>query len=109
MGRENLCETLTGQCRQLLDQLDRLNVAIDAEQRHADLLRRFIALRTQAYLNSQNGYNHVARLEEYNEYLKSLERTYDLLRLRDLCLLDLQKAAGYPDMSPMIRTKEVSL
>lgn len=109
LGRENLCETLTEQCRRLISQLDRLNVAIDAEQRHADLLRRFIALRTQAYLNSQNGYNHVARLEEYNEYLKSLERTYDLLRLRDLCLLDLQKAAGYPDMSPMIQTKEVSL
>ena len=109
LGRENLCETLTEQCRRLISQLDRLNVAIDAEQRHADLLRRFIALRTQAYMNSQNGYNHVARLEEYNEYLKSLERTYSLLRLRDLCLLDIQKAAGYPDMSSMIQVKEVSL
>lgn len=109
LGRENLCETLTEQCRRLISQLDRLNVAIDAEQRHADLLRRFIALRTQAYMNSQNGYNHVARLGEYNEYLKSLERTYSLLRLRDLCLLDIQKAAGYPDMSSMIQVKEVSL
>ena len=51
----------------------------------------------------------MARLEEYNEYLKSLERTYSLLRLRDLCLLDIQKAAGYPDMSSMIQIKEVSL
>lgn len=109
LGREGLCETLTEQCRRLINQLERLNVALDAEQRHADLLRRFIALRTQAYMNSQNGYNHVARLEEYNEYLKSLERTYSLLRLRDLCLLDIQKAAGYPDMSSMIQIKEASL
>lgn len=109
LGRESLCETLTEQCRRLINQLERLNVALDAEQRHADLLRRFIALRTQAYMNSQNGYNHVARLEEYNEYLKSLERTYSLLRLRDLCLLDIQKAAGYPDMSSMIQIKEASL
>ena len=108
LGRENLCETLTEQCRRLISQLDRLNVAIDAEQRHADLLRRFIALRTQAYLNSQNGYNHVARLEEYNEYLKSLERTYDLLRRRALCLLDLQEATGCPDMANLIQTKEMT-
>ena len=87
--------------------LNRLNVAIDAEQRHADLLRRFIALRKEGYLNSQNGYNHVARLEEYNEYLKSLERTYSLLRERALCLLDIQKTAGYPDMAPLLRMKEI--
>ena len=107
LGRETLSETLAEQCHRLLDQLNRLNVAIDAEQRHTDLLRRFIALRKEGYLNSQNGYNHVARLEEYNEYLKSLERTYSLLRERALCLLDIQKTAGYPDMAPLLRMKEI--
>lgn len=107
LERENHAENLEEQCRRLLDQLDRLNRALEAEQRHAEELRRFIDFRTEGYLKSLGGYNHIARLEEYNEVLKSLERTYSLLRLRSLCLLDMQRAAGGTNLAGMIKTKEI--
>lgn len=108
LTRQHLSEDLLGQCRQRLSQLIRLNVAITAERRHTLRLHRFINLRKEAYLNSLNGYNHIARLEEYNEYLKSMERTYNLLRLRQLCLLDIQKTTGCMDLTPMIKIKEIT-
>lgn len=108
LGRENLSESLAEQCRYLLARLDRLNRAIETEQRHTDQLRRFIGLRREAYLNSLNGYNHIARLEEYNEYLKSIERMYNLLRLRSLCLLHIQKASGCLDLTSMITIKGIA-
>lgn len=108
LGREKLAETVTTECRRLIAQLDQLNTALASEQRHISLLRQFIDIRTEGYVNSQGGYNHIARLEEYNEFLKSLERTYDLLRRRALCLLDLQEATGCPDMANLIQTKEMT-
>lgn len=107
LQRNQLYEDVWASCRRILSQLDRLNAAIAAEYRYEQNLRRFIALRKEAYLNSRNGYNHIARLEEYNEYLKSLERTYGLLRLRSLCLLDLQKASGCPNLAVFITEEEV--
>ena len=108
LGREKLTETVTTECRRLIAQLGQLNTALASEQRHVALLRRFIDIRTEGYVNSQGGYNHIARLEEYNEFLRSLERTYDLLRRRALCLLELQEATGCPDMAALIQTKEMT-
>lgn len=108
LGREKLAEAVTTECRRLIAQLDQLNTALASEQRHISLLRQFIGIRTEGYVNSQGGYNHIARLEEYNEFLKSLERTYDLLCRRALCLLDLQEATGCPDMANLIQTKEMT-
>lgn len=108
LDKRILAEDLMEKCRRMLAQLDRLNAAVITEYRHEIQLRRFIAIRKEAYLRSMNGYNHIARLEEYNEYLKSIERTYNLLRLRSLCLLELQKNADCTDLSRMVTIKNIT-
>lgn len=108
LNRQHVSDNLLEQCRQLLSQFNRFNNAINAEQEYASQLRQFISIRKEAYLKSLKGYNYIARLEEYNEYLKSMERTYSLLLLRHLCLLDIQKIANCTDLTSMIRIKEIS-
>lgn len=108
LNRQHVSDNLLEQCRQLLSQFNRFNNAINAEQEYASQLRQFISIRKEAYLKSLKGYNYVARLEEYNEYLKSMERTYSLLLLRHLCLLDIQKIANCTDLTPIIRIKKIS-
>lgn len=106
LNRVVLSESLKKQCLLLLSRLNKLNKSIETEQQYTRQLRRFIEIRKEAYLKSLNGYNHIARLEEYNQFLKSLERMYNLLQLRDLCLLDIQKTVGCADLMPMIIIKD---
>lgn len=107
LKRENISANLLGECRRLLYRLDKLNKTIAAEYRYADKLVGFIGMRKEAYLKSLNGYNHIARLEEYNEYLKSIERMYNLLRIRKLCLIDILKTSGCTDLNAVVKTKNI--
>lgn len=95
------------ECRKLINQLDRLNKAVAVEHRHALQLRRFIALRRKAYQESVNGYNHIARLEEYNQYLKSLERMYGLLHQRNMYMIQMQELASISDIRPMVFERRI--
>lgn len=108
LDRQHVSESILEKSRRIIRQIDRLNDAITAEHRHRVQLYRFIAIRKDAYLKSLNGYNHIARLEEYNEYLKSLERMIGLLRIRSLSILNLQKATGCTELTGIILTKEIS-
>lgn len=107
LKRENVSADLLGECRRFLYRLDKLNKSIAAEYRYADKLVGFIGIRKEAYLKSLNGYNHIARLEEYNEYLKSIERMYNLLRIRELCLIDILKTSGCTDLNAVVKTKNI--
>ena len=59
-------------------------------------------LRKNAYLKQPKGYNYIIRLEEYNEYLKSMERMYKLMLSRSLALLDIQKTTSYNNLQTLI-------
>lgn len=107
LKRENVSADLLGECRRFLYRLDKLNKSIAAEYRYSDKLVGFIGIRKEAYLKSLNGYNHIARLEEYNEYLKSIERMYNLLRIRELCLIDILKTSGCTDLNAVVKTKNI--
>lgn len=107
LDRQHVSENIIEKSRRIIRQIDRLNDAIITEYRHKMQLHKFISIRKDAYLKSLNGYNHIARLEEYNEYLKSLERMFNLLRIRSLSILDLQKETGCTELTGIIMIKEI--
>lgn len=102
MTRDNTLAKAREACTRRLDHLARLNRSIAAEDAHLKQLAVFIKKRQVAYKNSRNGYNYIMRMEEYDGYLKSLERLYRLMLSRNLCLLEIQKSAGGADMSQII-------
>lgn len=101
-GREALGEQMKSYCRLRLDRINRLNKAIRTEAFHIEQLGKFVGLRKNAYLNQPQGYNYILRLEEYNEYLKSMERMYKLMLNRTLALLDIQKTTNYNQLQSLI-------
>lgn len=108
LEREHIEEGIKQQCTQLLNQLRQLNKAIQTEELHRQQLLEFIALHRKAYTATTKMYNYIGRLEEYNEYLKSIERMYKLLHLRSVCLLDIQKVSGYSDFGTIINATKIS-
>lgn len=98
LGRKNICNEARQNCDHLLVQFERLNETIRAEKYHLEQMDRFIDMRKEAYLNSTGGYNYIDRMEEYNSFLKSVERLYRLMLARDLCMLNIWKALGYMEL-----------
>lgn len=92
--RETTAADIHSQCAVLIGQIERLNRAIVTEDYHREQLMKLVSLRREAYANASGGYNHVRRLEEYNECLKSIERMVTLMRLRSNTLVELGRAAG---------------
>lgn len=109
MDRHAFLDEAREHCQYLLDKLDGLNRTITAESLHLEQLKIFIDKRRAAYKNSPNGYNYIIRLEEYNGYLKSVERLCRLMLSRNLCLLEIQKTTGCMDMQEMINEKNVDV
>ncbi len=101
-GREALGEQMKAYCRLRLDRINRINKAIRTEAFHIKQLGKFVELRRNAYLNQPNGYNYILRLEEYNEYLKSMERMYKLMLNRTIALLDIQKITNHNQLQSLI-------
>lgn len=108
LGREHIEVGIKQQLAQLLNQLRQLNKAIQTEALHRQQLLEFIDFRRKAYTATTKMYNYIGRLEEYNEYLKSIERMYKLLHFRSICLLDIQKESGYSDFGTTINTTKIS-
>ena len=101
-GREKLSDQMKSYCRLRLDRIDRLNRAIKTEAFHIEQLGKYVEIRKNAYLKQPKGYNFIIRLEEYNEYLKSMERMYKLMLNRALTLLDIQKNTNYNNLQSLI-------
>ena len=101
-GRQAKGDDMKAYCRLRLDRVERLNRAIRTEAFHIEQLGKYVALRKNAYLKQPKGYNYIIRLEEYNEYLKSMERMYKLMLNRSLALLDIQKTTSYNNLQSLI-------
>ncbi|MBR2154531.1 MAG: hypothetical protein IJ901_07955 [Bacteroidaceae bacterium] len=101
-GRQSLSEDMKSYCRLRLDRIERLNRAIRTESFHIEQLGKYVDLRRNAYVKQPRGYNYIIRLEEYNEYLKSMERLYKLMLNRSLALLDIQKTTSYNNLQTLI-------
>lgn len=101
-GRQSLSEDMKSYCRIRFDRVDRLNRAIRTEAYHIAQLGKYVEMRRNAYLKQPKGYNYIIRLEEYNQYLKSMERMYKLMLNRCLALLDIQKTTSYNNLQALI-------
>lgn len=86
------------QCTSGIKRIEGLNRAIAVEKVHLEQLASYIELRRNAYDSRQaSGYNYIQRLEEYNEYLKSLERMSRLMLSRAVVVINIMKVAGLND------------
>ena len=90
------------ECMTAINRVENINRAIATENFHIKQLGKYVALRRNAYRNQKNGYSYVTRLEEYNEYLKSMERMYKLMLSRSLAVIDILKTTGLTDADRQI-------
>lgn len=102
LSMANMHNEAIQRCRQLLASVHRLNAAIATEARHLEQIEKFIARRRDAYLHSTAGYDYTLRLEEYNEWLHIVERLYDLLRDRNIALLQMQRVSRHSHFESLI-------
>lgn len=80
-------------------ELDRLNRESEAEGRRIIEMKKYIAMRNDAYANRVGEFNRLARTKEYNIYLVCLEKLIDYQYRRDDYLAELQ--ALVPDVPVM--------
>lgn len=107
LDRQTLGDGIKQQCAQQITQIGQLNRAIVTENFHMQQIRKMIELRKKAYDAATGAYNHVQRMEEYNEYLKSIERMYKLMQMREQCVIDINKTADCPDFASMLNEKDI--
>ncbi len=86
--------TLKMECGNLVKKVDNINRAIATEAFHIEQMNKYVAMRRHAYQNQTDGYNYLARMEEYTGLLESMERLYKLMQNRALTVIAIQKAAG---------------
>lgn len=103
--RETFSLNVMTRIRILLERVEQLNRTVETENYHQKQLKKYIGIRKEAYGNALHGYNQIVRLEEYNEYLKSIERMYKLMYARNLCLLDIQKTAGIKRLGTIVNER----
>lgn len=77
-----------------IKKVDNINRAIATEAFHIEQMNKYVAMRRHAYKNQTDGYNYLARMEEYTGLLESMERLYKLMQNRSLAVIAIQKAAG---------------
>lgn len=94
-------------CDLRLNRIKQLNRAITTEHSHIIQLGKYIGVRRNAYTKQSSGYNYIARMEEYNEYLRSMERMYRLMLQRTLTLMEIQKQTGLGDIRTLTVEKKL--
>lgn len=107
LDRQTLGSDIKQQCARLITQIGQLNRAISTENYHTQQIKKMIDLRRKAYTSNARAYNHVQRMEEYNEYLKSIERMYKLMQMREQCVIDINKVADCTDFATMLNEKDL--
>ena len=98
-------DKVMARCLQTIDRVRRLNKSIAVEYDHLKQLRKYLEMRQKVYAANQGRYSYIGRLQEYNEYCKSMERLYKQMRDRSLALVTLQKTALLPDLNTVVKTK----
>lgn len=99
-------EQLRSVCLQQLNIIDKMNKAVCVETMHIKQLKKYVEMRKKAYLQNQNRYNYIVRMEEYNQLLKGTERLCHLMLNRQLALINIEKTIG-TDITYL--TREVEL
>lgn len=87
---ERLSRRVADKTALIVAETERLNRASCAELRHILELKRYIALRTDAYRRGKGEHNRLARAKEYEMYMGCLERLIEYQYRRDCLVADLQ-------------------
>lgn len=93
-------------CVQQLALINKMNQSVNVEAMHIRQIKKYVAMRKNAYLKNANGYNYISRMEEYNQLLKAMERLCHLMLNRQVALINIEKALG-SDITPL--TREIDL
>lgn len=104
---ENLCSSVKTSTMLLIDDIERCNQTCLSEYSLIREMYQCILDRKSGYADYKGGYSFPGRLQEYNIYLEALERLQEVLRERDLLLVDLQRL--YPNRSILDFCKYKSL
>lgn len=99
-------EQLRSICFQQLYIIDKINQSISVEATHMKQLKKYVEIRKKVYLENQDRYNYIVRMQEYNQLLKGTERLCHLMLNRQLALINIEKAIG-ADVTYL--TREVEL
>ena len=88
--KEEATKKIEENIRAILLDIERLNRISTAELHRMQDLKRYLQIRSNAYLNRKGGYNLILRTKEYNTYLLCWEKFLSYQYQRDCLLMTLQ-------------------
>ena len=88
--KEEATKKIEENIRAILLDIERLNRISTAELHRMQDLKRYLQIRSNAYLNRKGGYNIILRTKEYNTYLLCWEKFLSYQYQRDCLLMTLQ-------------------
>ena len=88
--KEETTKKIDENIRAILLDIERLNRVSTAELHRMQDLKRYLQIRSHAYLNRKGGYNIILRTKEYNTYLACWEKFLSYQYQRDCLLMTLQ-------------------
>ena len=88
--KEETTKKIEENIRAILLDIERLNRVSRAELHRMQDLKRYLQIRSHAYLNRKGGYNIILRTKEYNTYLVCWEKFLSYQYQRDCLLMTLQ-------------------
>lgn len=88
--KEKTTKKIEENIRAILLDIERLNRVSTAELHRMQDLKRYLQIRSHAYLNRKGGYNIILRTKEYNTYLVCWEKFLSYQYQRDCLLMTLQ-------------------
>ena len=88
--KEDVTKKIEENIRAILLDIERLNRVSTAELHRMQDLKRYLQIRSHAYLNRKGGYNIILRTKEYNTYLVCWEKFLSYQYQRDCLLMTLQ-------------------
>ena len=88
--KEETTKKIEENIRAILLDIERLNRVSTAELQRMQDLKRYLQIRSHAYLNRKGGYNIILRTKEYNTYLVCWEKFLSYQYQRDCLLMTLQ-------------------
>ena len=88
--KEETTKKIEENIRAILLDIERLNRVSIAELHRMQDLKRYLQIRSHAYLNRKGGYNIILRTKEYNTYLVCWEKFLSYQYQRDCLLMTLQ-------------------
>lgn len=88
--KEETTKKIEENIRAILLDIERLNRVSTAELHRMQDLKRYLRIRSHAYLNRKGGYNIILRTKEYNTYLVCWEKFLSYQYQRDCLLMTLQ-------------------